>query len=84
MIVWLPAAMPLREEAEVMIAGHWPSAWAMFPTPTTRYPSHRLQCSVTSQAIDVSTEDDVILVAGSLYVAGAARTAVEDFARRGE
>ena len=33
------------------------------------------------RAIDVSTEDDVILVAGSLYVAGAARTAVESLHR---
>lgn len=33
------------------------------------------------RAIDVSTEDDVILVAGSLYVAGAARTAVESLQR---
>jgi folylpolyglutamate synthase/dihydropteroate synthase len=38
--------------------------------------------TAVQRAIDVSTEDDVILVAGSLYVAGAARTAVEEFARR--
>jgi dihydrofolate synthase/folylpolyglutamate synthase len=40
--------------------------------------------TAVQRAIDVSTEDDVILVAGSLYVAGAARTAVEDIARRGD
>jgi dihydrofolate synthase/folylpolyglutamate synthase len=40
--------------------------------------------TAVQRAIDVSTEDDVILVAGSLYVAGSARTAVEDFGRRGE
>jgi dihydrofolate synthase/folylpolyglutamate synthase len=40
--------------------------------------------TAVQRAIDVSTEDDVILVAGSLYVAGAARTAAEDIARRGD
>jgi len=40
--------------------------------------------TAVQRAIDVSTEDDVILVAGSLYVVGAARTAVEDIARRGD
>jgi dihydrofolate synthase/folylpolyglutamate synthase len=40
--------------------------------------------TAVQRAIDVSTEDDVILVAGSLYVAGAARTAFEDIARRGD
>jgi dihydrofolate synthase/folylpolyglutamate synthase len=34
--------------------------------------------TAVQRAIDVSIEDDVILVAGSLYVAGAARTAAED------
>lgn len=38
--------------------------------------------TAVQRAIDVSTEDDVILVAGSLYVAGAARTAIEEIARR--
>jgi dihydrofolate synthase/folylpolyglutamate synthase len=33
--------------------------------------------TAVQRAIDVSTEDDAILVAGSLYVAGAARTALE-------
>jgi len=40
--------------------------------------------TAVQRAIDVSTEDDVILVAGSLYVVGAARTAVEEIARRGD
>ncbi|CAB4604734.1 unannotated protein [freshwater metagenome] len=40
--------------------------------------------TAVQRAIDVSTEDDVILVTGSLYVAGAARTAVEVIARRGD
>jgi folylpolyglutamate synthase/dihydropteroate synthase len=40
--------------------------------------------TAVQRAIDVSIEDDVILVAGSLYVAGAARTAAEDIARRGD
>ena len=40
--------------------------------------------TAVQRAIDVSTEDDVILVAGSLYVAGAARTAAEDIARRND
>ena len=38
--------------------------------------------TAVQRAIDLSTEDDVILVTGSLYVAGAARTAVEAIARR--
>jgi folylpolyglutamate synthase/dihydropteroate synthase len=33
--------------------------------------------TAVQRAIDVSTEDDVILIAGSLYVAGAARTALQ-------
>ncbi len=40
--------------------------------------------TAVQRAIDVSTEDDVILVTGSLYVAGAARTAVEEIARHGD
>ena len=40
--------------------------------------------TAVQRAIDVSTEDDVILVAGSLYVVGAARTAVEEISRRGD
>lgn len=38
--------------------------------------------TAVQRAIDISTEDDVILVAGSLYVAGAARTAAEEIVRR--
>jgi len=34
--------------------------------------------------VDISTEDDDVLVAGSLYVAGAARDAVEDMFRRSD
>ena len=40
--------------------------------------------TAVQRAIDVSTDEDVILVAGSLYVAGAARTAAEWIARRGD
>ncbi len=40
--------------------------------------------TAVQRAIDVSTDEDVILVAGSLYVAGAARTAAERIARRGD
>jgi folylpolyglutamate synthase/dihydropteroate synthase len=32
------------------------------------------------RALDVSTDEDVILVAGSLYVAGAARTTLQALA----
>ncbi|MEI7623413.1 MAG: folylpolyglutamate synthase/dihydrofolate synthase family protein [Actinomycetes bacterium] len=38
--------------------------------------------TAVQRAIDLSTDDDVILVTGSLYVAGAARTAVEEISRR--
>lgn len=38
--------------------------------------------TAVQRAIDISTEDDVVLIAGSLYVAGAARTAVEEIIRR--
>ena len=51
-----PAVIPESDAGEVMEVAHWSSAWAMLPTPTTRYPRHRLQWSVTSQASDVSTE----------------------------
>jgi folylpolyglutamate synthase/dihydropteroate synthase len=34
------------------------------------------------RAIDLSTEDDVILVAGSLYAAGAARDFIESILHR--
>lgn len=37
--------------------------------------------TAVQRAIDVSTEEDVILVAGSLYVAGAARTTLQRLAR---
>ena len=40
--------------------------------------------TAVQRAIDVSTDEDVILVAGSLYVAGAARTAAQRIARRGD
>ena len=40
--------------------------------------------TAVQRAIDVSTDEDVILVAGSLYVAGAARTAAERIARRAD
>jgi len=40
--------------------------------------------TAVQRAIDVSTDEDVILVAGSLYVAGAARTAAQMIARRGD
>ncbi|CAB4334896.1 MAG: bifunctional folylpolyglutamate synthase/dihydrofolate synthase [Actinobacteria bacterium] len=40
--------------------------------------------TAVQRAIDVSTDEDVILVAGSLYVAGAARTAAQWIARRGD
>ncbi|MEX1218007.1 MAG: folylpolyglutamate synthase/dihydrofolate synthase family protein [Acidimicrobiales bacterium] len=40
--------------------------------------------TAVQRAVDISTEDDVILVAGSLYVVGAARTAVEERIRRGD
>ena len=33
--------------------------------------------TAVQRALDVSTEEDVVLIAGSLYVAGAARTALE-------
>ena len=39
--------------------------------------------TAVARAIDVSTDDDLILIAGSLYVAGAARTAVESLRREG-
>ena len=39
--------------------------------------------TAVARSIDVSTDDDVILIAGSLYVAGAARTAVEFLRRDG-
>ena len=38
--------------------------------------------TAVQRAIDLSTEEDLILIAGSLYVAGAARTAVEEIIRR--
>ena len=40
--------------------------------------------TAVQRAVDVSTEDDVVLVAGSLYVAGAARDAVEVMFRRSD
>ena len=39
--------------------------------------------TAVARAIDVSTDDDVVLIAGSLYVAGAARTAIESLRREG-
>jgi dihydrofolate synthase/folylpolyglutamate synthase len=33
--------------------------------------------TAVARAISISTEDDAVLIAGSLYVAGAARTAME-------
>lgn len=38
--------------------------------------------TAVQRAIDLSTEEDLILITGSLYVAGAARTAVEEFFHR--
>jgi len=40
--------------------------------------------TAVQRAIDISTEDDVILVAGSLYVAGAARDFVESILYRAD
>lgn len=40
--------------------------------------------TAVQRAIDISTEDDVILVAGSLYVAGAARDFVESILHRAD
>jgi dihydrofolate synthase/folylpolyglutamate synthase len=37
--------------------------------------------SAVNRAISISTDDDVVLIAGSLYVAGAARTVLESLAR---
>ncbi|HEY6533895.1 MAG TPA: hypothetical protein VIY72_16420, partial [Acidimicrobiales bacterium] len=36
--------------------------------------------TAVQRAIDVSTDEDVVLVAGSLYVAGAARTLLQSLA----
>jgi folylpolyglutamate synthase/dihydropteroate synthase len=37
--------------------------------------------TAVARAVSISTDDDAVLIAGSLYVAGAARTAMESLRR---
>ena len=56
-IVLDPAAMPSSEAGLTSTIGHWQSACAMLPTPTTRYPSERLQWSGLSRALRKAAAD---------------------------